>query len=490
MKNKNAKQNMKFSKIQKHIPVIIIACAVVITGAILFFSSDDVDKVKVSRDALVSEFTGAYVEDIEPNGNIVEMNMTASESEVEIFDGYKTKVWSYNDTVPGPEVRVKLGDTLRLNFTNDLPQETTIHFHGVRVPNAMDGVPGVTQDPIKPGESFVYEFTPKDAGTFWFHPHVRTSEQVERGLFGTLIVEDDVDQKYSQDIVWVIDDWRMTEDRQVYEEFNTPMDLMHDGRWGNVMTVNGKLNEVLDVKPGERIRLRMVNASNARIYMPSFKNLNAKIIAVDGMYVKEVFDFGELELSPGNRIDIDITIPQDADGQVFELVDNFGREEIKLARIEVAGQAVVTPEFNFPVNSEVPDWTGASDIEIDKEYRLNARRKTGEGMGMMGGIEWTINDKAYPDYDPYTFKYAEFNTMRFTNESVRLHPMHLHGQFFKVIARDGVPVSEPYFRDTVLVYPNQSVDVALVPLDKGLWVNHCHILEHAAAGMLTAVEVK
>ena len=111
-------------------------------------------------------------------------------------------------------------------------------------------------------------------------------------------------------------------------------------------------------------------------------------------------------------------------------------------------------------------------------------------MGMMGGIEWTINDKAYPDYDPYTFKYAEFNTMRFTNESVRLHPMHLHGQFFKVIARDGVPVSEPYFRDTVLVYPRQSVDVALVPLDKGLWVNHCHILEHAAAGMLTAVEVR
>ena len=116
---------MKFSKIQKHIPVIIIACVVVITGAILFFSSDDIDKVKVSREALVSEFTGAYVEDIEPNGNIVEMNMTASESEVEIFDGYKTKVWSYNDTVPGPEVRVKLGDTLRLNFTNDLPQETS-----------------------------------------------------------------------------------------------------------------------------------------------------------------------------------------------------------------------------------------------------------------------------------------------------------------------------------------------------------------------------
>ena len=108
----------------------------------------------------------------------------------------------------------------------------------------------------------------------------------------------------------------------------------------------------------------------------------------------------------------------------------------------------------------------------------------------MGGIEWTINGKAYPDYDPFTFRYAKFNTMRFTNESSRLHPMHLHGQFFKVIARDGKPVSEPYFRDTVLVYPSQTIDVALVPLDKGVWVNHCHILEHAEAGMMTAVTVE
>ncbi len=471
-----------------------VVLAIIVAGVLIIFSNKNdfgysqVDKV--DRGELLAEFEGAYLEDIKANGTVVEMDMVAQESEIEIFDGYKTKVWAYNGTVPGPEIRIKLGDKLKINFTNNLPQDTTIHFHGVRVPNAMDGVPGVTQDPIKPGEKFVYEFVPKDAGTYWFHPHVRTSEQVERGLFGTLIVEDEVDAKYSQDVLWLVDDWRMTEDMQVYGEFNTPMDLMHDGRWGNVITVNGKLDEVLNVSPGERIRLRFVNASNARIYIPNFKDLEAKIIAVDGMNVKEVFDFGNLELSPGNRIDIDITIPKDATGKEYQLYDNFRQEENKLAKIRVTGKPVETPEFGFPVNLKVPDWEGAVEVSIDKEYRLNARRKTGQGMGMMGGTEWTINEKAYPDYDPYTFKYAEFNTMRFTNQSARLHPMHLHGQFFKVIARDGVAVSEPYFRDTVLVYPNQTVDLALVPLDKGVWVNHCHILEHAEAGMVTAVTVE
>ncbi len=472
--------------------VLTIVVILLLVGSIFYYmvTKDDLSGSDTNREQFLSEFMGAYDKDIIPNGKVVEMSMSAAPSEVEIFDGYKTKVWSYNGQVPGPEIRVKLGDTLKLNFTNNLPQQTTIHFHGVRVPNAMDGVPGVTQEPIEPGGTFVYEFTPKDAGTFWFHPHVRSSEQVERGLYGTLIVEDDISKQYTQDKLWVIDDWRLDKDKQVNEAFNTPMDLMHDGRWGNVITVNGKLNKVLNAKPGERIRLRLVNTSNARIYMPNFEGLNAKIIAVDGMYVRESVDFGNLELSPGNRIDLDITIPKDAGDKTFVLTDTFGRSKINLASIRVSGNVIDTPEFPIPTNKKVPNWSGADEINIDKEYRLNARRKSGSGTGMMGGIEWTINGKAYPDYDPYTFKYAKFNTMRFTNESSRLHPMHLHGQFFKVIARDGVPVNEPFFRDTVLVYPKQTVDVALVPLDKGLWVNHCHILEHAEAGMITAVKVE
>ncbi len=476
--------------------ILKLVALLVLVLAFFFFNTKDagfdlsINEFKELKSKLLEEFHGAYPISIEPNGKVVELNMTASEDEIEIFEGYKTKVWAYNKSVPGPEIRIKLGDTLRINFKNKLPQETTIHFHGVRVPNAMDGVPGVTQEPIKPGEGFVYEFTPKDPGTFWFHPHVRSSEQVERGLFGTLIVEDEIDKKYSQDKVWVIDDWRITQDKQVYPYFNTPMDLMHDGRWGNVITVNAKLNETLKVRPGERIRLRLVNTSNARIYRPKFENLKATVIAVDGMYLREPLELDGLDLAPGNRIDLDISIPKDAYGKAFKFIDNFTGTTNYLASIQVQGEAVETPGFPFPKNSKVPNWDGAEELAIDKEYRLNARRKAGSGAGMMGEIEWTINDKAYPDYEPFSFKYGEINKFRFTNQSYRLHPMHLHGQFFKVVARDGKKLDEGFFRDTVLIYPKETVDLVTVPLDKGRWVSHCHILEHAEAGMMTVVEVE
>lgn len=455
-------------------------------------TNSDIAKIKQS---LRKEFADAYEKSSLSNGKVVTFDMIAEPSTVELFtqddvefelDDYTTRVWTYNGTVPGPEFRIKLGDTLRLNFTNNLPQETTVHFHGVRVPNAMDGVPGITQEPIQPGDSFIYEFTPKDAGTFWFHPHVRTSEQMERGLYGTLIVEDEMDDQYSQDVTWVLDDWRIGQDLQVDPNFNTMHDLMHDGRWGNVVTVNGKLNEKLFVSPGERIRLRLVNTSNGRVYSPVFARLKPMVIAVDGMYVKTPFLLDRFELAPGNRLDLDITIPNSKDA--FMVSDYFGRNVIPLGEIVSVGTTVVTPDFEYPHNDKVPEWNDVAILPIDKEYRLNARRKSGHGM--MGGIEWTINNKAFPEYDPFTFAYDEINIFKFTNESARLHPMHLHGQFFKVVSRNGEIANEEYFRDTVLVESKETVVLVTVPLDKGSWVNHCHILEHAEAGMLTVVEVE
>ncbi len=307
-------------------------------------------------------------------------------------------------------------------------------------------------------------------------------------------MEDGYTQKYTQDKVMVIDDWRLTKDAQVYPYFNTPMDLMHDGRWGNVVTVNGRIDEKLEVHPGERVRLRMINTSNARIYKPQLDGLSAKVIAVDGMYVKKVFDLGDLELSPGNRIDLDVKVPKDAANKTFQIYDNFTGARIALFDIIVSGDVVKVPNFEYPDNPKVPNWVGADNLSVDKEYRLNARIRPASkknkisGMGM-GQIEWTINWKAYPEYDPVKLKFGKFNLIRFTNESSRLHPMHLHGQFFKVVARDGKPAKEDFFRDTVLVYPKQVVDIALVPLDKGHWVSHCHILEHAESGMMTVVNV-
>ncbi len=462
--------------------------------------SNNLKEIKAYKQELLDEFNGAYPESITPNGKVVEYTLIASEGEVAIIDNIKTRVWNYNGQVPGPILRVKLGETIRVKFTNKLPQETTIHWHGVRVPNAMDGVPGVTQPPIKPGESFTYEFTPKDPGTFWFHPHVRGSEQLERGLYGVLIVEDEYSQKYNQDIALVVDDWLLQNNWQIDPNFVTPMDLMHDGRWGNVITVNSKLQFTQEVKAGERIRLRFVNASNARVYRLYFpKKLNPIAIAVDGMYVRKLFDPNGFDLAPGNRLDVDITIPKNAKpGDVFKITDQFTRKTNVLATLKVVEGKVKTPDFKPPANPKVPVWEKAQYIPNDKSYVLDAIiiRRPGMGRGMGSGrnmgpeIKWTINGKAYPDYEPFTFKYGTFNKFIFENKSPRLHPMHLHGQFFKVVKRNGKVVDEGFFRDTVLVYPRESVEVALVPLDKGRWLNHCHIQEHADAGMMTVVEVE
>jgi FtsP/CotA-like multicopper oxidase with cupredoxin domain len=470
------------STIKKGLIIIFASVGILMVIGYLFLFSDS--STQVEAGSLREEFEGAYSEEVEENGEIVEVDITASETEVEIVDGYSTKVWSYNGQVPGPEIRINLGDTLKVNFKNELPQETTIHWHGVRVPNAMDGVPDVTQKPVKPGGIFTYEFTPKDAGTFWFHPHVRGSEQVERGLYGTLIVEDQFSDKYSQDVVWVLDDWRMTEDYQVDPEFVTRHDLAHDGRWGNVITVNGDRNEVLELEPGERIRLRLVNTSNGRVYQPSFGELTSYVIAVDGMYVKEPFQLDDFELAPGNRIDLDITIPTELDNRTISVYDNYTRYPNRLASIRVGSETVETPSFKMPNNSEVPEWKRYQNYPLDGEYILDARR------GGEFGIEWTMNGKAFPAYEKIELNYDSFNRIKFTNKSARLHPMHLHGQFFKVLSRNGELSNENYFRDTVLVDPRETVEIGLVPLDRGDWMNHCHVLEHADAGMMTVVEVK
>src|SRR5947199_1372705 len=244
-------------------------CRVAVGGAAVFGAL-----VSCRSSPELREFAGSYPADATPVGVTREFSLTAAPATVALLDGRPLQVWASTGQVPGPVLPVRLAETVLATLTNRLPQPTTIHWHGVRVPNAMDGVPGVTQPPVQPGETFVYEFTPKDAGTFWFHPHVRSSEQIERGLFGALIVEDAQPSPYSQDVLWVLDDWLLTPQGQIFPGFNTRHDLAHDGRWGNVVTVNGHTREELRANPGERIRLRLLNVANGRVFRPDFTALD------------------------------------------------------------------------------------------------------------------------------------------------------------------------------------------------------------------------
>jgi FtsP/CotA-like multicopper oxidase with cupredoxin domain len=438
---------------------------------------------------LASKFEGAYpAATVSARGERAYVLRAATSRTQILPQSGGTGVWAYNGQVPGPTLHVGVGERLRVTVTNDLPQPTTVHWHGVRVPNAMDGAPDVTQAPIAPGGSFEYSFIPRDPGTFWYHSHVRSSEQVERGLQGVLIVDDEKPAPWSRDVVWVLDDWRLDAEGEIDPRFNGMHDVMHDGRWGNVVTVNGHVNEELAVRPGERVRLRLVNTANARIFVPDFQPLKAIAIAVDGMYAERPFSAAGFELAPGNRVDLDLTIPPEMSGRAISVMNRFFGMPFQLATIRVGSEpAVVTPDFPTLARAHLPDWIAGLEEPPSVTYRLSGRHGGGMGGGMR--IAWTLNGVAYGEDTPTTLPEREWVKIRYVNESASLHPIHMHGVFFRVLARNGAAASEPYWRDTVLVRPRETVDIGLVPVDRGKWMLHCHVLEHADAGMMTVFEI-
>jgi FtsP/CotA-like multicopper oxidase with cupredoxin domain len=228
----------------------------------------------------------------------------------------------------------------------------------------------------------------------------------------------------------------------------------------------------------------MVNTANGRVFSLDFGDLPAEAIAVDGMYAAHPFDPSSFELSPGNRLDLDIRLRPEDRGRSFDVVNRFTRRPFAVARIRVMDDApVATPDFASLARAQLPDWSDEVGREPHLIYRLGARR------GGPYGIEWTLNGAVYGQDQQPTLPQEEWVKLRYVNESARLHPMHMHGVFFRVLARNGVAVDEPFWRDTVLVHARETVDIALVPRDEGRWALHCHILEHAEAGMMTVFEV-
>src|SRR6516225_6325336 len=209
-----------------------------------------------------------------------------------------TAVWAYEGTVPGPELRVRRGQPVRITVVNKLGEDTTVHWHGIRLPNAMDGVPSLTQKPIRPGESFVYEFTPPDAGTFWYHPHADTLQQLGRGLAGALIVEElEPVPGIDRDLLWLIEDWRLDDKGRIAGGFGSRMEAGMSGRIGNTVTINGRVPSSVLVKAGERVRLRIVNAALARIVGLRFDGHNPAVVAYDGQPCEAHSPLGRVRLT-------------------------------------------------------------------------------------------------------------------------------------------------------------------------------------------------
>jgi FtsP/CotA-like multicopper oxidase with cupredoxin domain len=424
-----------------------------------------------------------------------------------------TEVWSYNGSVPGPVLRFRQGERARIAVENRLTQDTTVHWHGLRLPNAMDGVPHVTQPPIAPAGRFVYEFDLPDSGTFWYHPHASSAEQVERGLAGAFIVEEREPPVVDRGLVWLLDDWRLTQDAAVAGEFGNMMDASHAGRLGNTVTINGRVPDRIAVQAGERLRLRLINAANARVFGLEFGALAPTVVALDGHPLEpHTPPAGRVILGPGMRADLilDIAAPP---GATLPVTDTFyARGRYKLVDMVVEGTRRAAPPAQ-PVRLEanplaLPDLAAAERIVIelgggmmDPRLMRAVRERGGQPdpemirqfrERMAAGLVWTLNGQSVTSHHHaplLTLRRGRSYIFAMNNDTAWHHPMHLHGMTFRVLSRNGQPVPHGEWRDTTLLDPRERVEIAFVADNPGDWMFHCHILEHQEAGMMGTIRV-
>jgi FtsP/CotA-like multicopper oxidase with cupredoxin domain len=415
--------------------------------------------------------------------------------------GGPTPLWAYNGQTPGPAIRARRGDTVKVRLVNELDQPTTIHWHGIRIDNAMDGVPDLTQDAVPPGENFDYEFTVPDAGTYWYHTHNRSWEQMARGLYGPLIVDGDA-RGVAQDLTLVIDDWRLGPDGAIdTASFGSMMDWSHAGRLGNWVTVNSLDNPRFNLTTGAAARLRLINTANARIFSLTIDGLETQLAGLDGQVFEEPVALdAPLILSPAQRADVIVT--PETEG-IHALVAMDGGDQVALAQIQVSGPAgdpgdgiALTPN-GLPE----PDLGSALAVELLMEGgamgMMGSARMGGGGQGMMdmrelvgNGMAWAMNGVAgMPDKPLFAARRGQSVRLTMINETRWPHAMHLHGHHFRVLSRGGKPEPRTPWRDTVTVDPLQRAEIALLADNPGKWLLHCHMLEHIAAGMITWFEV-
>jgi len=419
-------------------------------------------------------------------------------------DNGPTPAWLYGEA-PFPVLRARAGQPVNVTLANRLREHTSIHWHGVRVANAMDGVPYVTQMPVQPGESFSYRFAPPDSGTFFFHPHCNTVEQLGRGLAGVLIVDGGESASFDDDIVLVLKDWRVAKDGS-FLPFLTIEGAGRSGSFGTLRTVNGRVSPDIAIPAGANIRLRLVNADSTRVSDVGVEGAAASVVAIDGNAVAP-FALESWRLGPAMRVELALRAPRA--GEKLALVDYFAAQPVTLANFIVQGTAKRSDEF-APValaspNLPKPDLANAKS----RQLRLSATAVAsdyaslapivlpdGKRIDLLDSLcstsrtLWAVDGKTWPQsghehLPPPLLEFARGETARieFVNTTPHVHPMHLHGHSFKVLS--STKLARPvHWADTVLVMPEERVEIAFVADNPGNWMLHCHIAEHQDTGMM------
>ncbi|EMI11229.1 multicopper oxidase family protein [Anoxybacillus gonensis] len=434
-----------------------------------------------------------------------EIHLTAKETLLQINDQVQLPVYTYNGSVPGAQIRVKQGERVKIVFKNELPEPTAIHWHGYPVPNDQDGVPGVTMDAIKPGETFTYEFTATVPGTYWYHSHQKSAEQVDKGLYGTLIVEPKEGEQVDRDYTLVLDEWMSQQQASTTEQANhtnmhhgnSPM--MHDMSMYDIFTINGKSGQAIEplkVKKGEKVRLRLINAG----YMSHKLHLHGhsfKIVATDGQPLNDpqLIKDELLNIAPGERYDIEFIADNPGEWLLECHGDMKGTDGMKV-NIQYEGQTNKTDKTNAKETLPVVDITTygkyrTGPFTLDQTYDVEYTMDLGTAMDK-NGMVFTINGKTYPNTAPINVKKGDVVKVKLVNSSpMDVHPMHLHGHFFQILSKNGKPVTgSPLIKDSLNINPGEEYVVAFQADNPGNWMFHCHDLHHASAGMVTELKYK
>lgn len=459
------------------------------------------------------------------------------------------RMLSYNGSVPGPVLRAPEGADVTIRLKNGGDLETTLHSHGLRLENLFDGVPGVTQEPIKVGDTFEYRLKFPDPGMYWYHPHVRTDYGLEIGLYGTYIV-DPKDTGYwspvNRELSVTLDDIALGRNGRPLPFDRDEPDHTLMGRFGNTMFVNGETKYRLEAKRGEVIRLYLVNTANVRPFDFSIPGAKMKLVGADlGRYAREKF-VESVFIAPGERRIVEVYFEKSG---TLPIEHRTPEKTYRLGEVSVSDDPIAVSFADaFSVLRQNPSVVAEMNPlldaylsrEPDKELRLSMAM--GEQMGMqmsphgmheMGGgmmmensmmgmgddddtIEWEdtmreMNEgsttktltwkfidgktgKENMNIDDWKFKKGDRVKIRIVNDTDSMHPMqhpiHFHGQRFLVLSTNGVRNDNPVWQDTLLLPKGDTADIVVDMTSSGDWAAHCHIVEHAEAGMMMVFRVE
>lgn len=441
----------------------------------------------------------------------------------------RASTWTFNDTLPGPEIRLKQGQPVRIRVDNDLPQPTSVHWHGIRLQNASDGVPGFTQDPIPPGGSHLYTFTPPDAGTYFFHTHVGT--QLDRGLYGALIVEPRREElSYDREAVLVLDDWldgvAGTPDKQLKTLQSAGMKMQMGSATSSAAAVNdtrgvhsgltestapvgslaslanqmeAKRVDVGDVtyplylingrppedphqvatRKGQRTRLRIINAAADTTFCFFVEGQAMTVTHSDGQAVRHV-KTDALVLGMGERYDVLIDTTDSTPRRILAMP--LGKSGRATAVLRPAGSAARAPDpaASFVAPRRIVDYRDLRDATRANGASATDPRVTTVDLAMSPPYRWTMGGKVFDQAPAITLRRGESQRFVMRNQTMMPHPMHLHGHSF----RTGPGAA---LKDTIIVPPMRTVSVDWVANNPGAWAFHCHNVYHQEAGMMRKV---